>query len=55
VTYVKVAAFVINLVLVGYLLWSKRLFGIRGGRAAFERERHGDSLLEVEAAAAGSG
>jgi uncharacterized membrane protein (DUF2068 family) len=52
VTYVKVAAFVINLALVAYLVLSKRLFGVRGGRAAFERKRHGESLLEVEAAAA---
>jgi uncharacterized membrane protein (DUF2068 family) len=52
VTYVKVAAFVINLVLVAYLILGKRLFGVRGGRRAFERKRHGESLLEVEAAAA---
>jgi hypothetical protein len=36
-----------------YLLWTKRLFGIRGGKAAFEAEREGVSLLEVERAAAG--
>jgi uncharacterized membrane protein (DUF2068 family) len=52
VTYLKVGAFVINLALVVYLVWRKRLFGVRGGRAAFERERHEDSLLEVEAAGA---
>lgn len=51
VTYVKIAAFVINILLVVYLLLSKRLFGLRGGRAAFEARRHGQSLLEVEAAA----
>jgi len=38
-----------------YLLWTKRLFGIRGGRAAFERERENVSLLEVERAALGGG
>jgi uncharacterized membrane protein (DUF2068 family) len=54
ITYLKVAALVINLALVAYLVIRKRLFGVRGGRAAFERERHGDSLLEVEAAAARS-
>src|SRR4051812_43707053 len=54
VTYVKVAALVVNLVLVAYLIVSKRLFGVRGGRDAFERKRHGQSLLEVEAAAARS-
>ena len=52
VTYVKVTAFVINIALVAYLILTKRLFGVRGGRAAFERKRHGQSLLEVEAAAA---
>ena len=52
VTWLKVAALVINLGLVVYLVWRKRLFGVRGGREAFERERHEDSLLEVEAAAA---
>jgi uncharacterized membrane protein (DUF2068 family) len=30
----KIVAFIINLVVVAYLLWSKRLFGIRGGAAA---------------------
>ena len=54
VTYVKVAAFVINIALVVYLVGRKRLFGVRGGRAAFERERHEDSLLEVEKSAAGA-
>ncbi|MDQ1705974.1 MAG: hypothetical protein QOF18_2340 [Frankiaceae bacterium] len=54
VTSLKVAAFVINLGLVAYLVVRKRLFGVRGGRAAYERERHSDSLLEVEAAAARS-
>ncbi|MDQ1697163.1 MAG: hypothetical protein QOJ03_2516 [Frankiaceae bacterium] len=54
VTLLKVGALVINLALVVYLVSRKRLFGVRGGRAAFERERHEDSLLEVEAAAAGT-
>jgi hypothetical protein len=48
---VKAIAFAINLGLVAYLVWSKRLFGVRGGGEAFERERRGESLLEVEAAA----
>lgn len=52
VTWLKVVAFLINIALVVYLVWRKRLFGVRGGRAAFERERHEDSLLEVEASAA---
>src|SRR5664280_2736450 len=45
-------AYAINVAAVIYLLLAKRLFGLRGGRAAYDQERHGDSLLEVEAAAA---
>jgi uncharacterized membrane protein (DUF2068 family) len=51
VTWLRVVAFVFNLFAVVYLLWSKRLFGFRGGREAFEAERHSESLLEVERAA----
>lgn len=52
VTYLKVAALVINLALVGYLVTAKRLFGVRGGRRAHEAERASESLIEVEVAAA---
>ncbi|MBK5307177.1 MAG: DUF2127 domain-containing protein [Frankiaceae bacterium] len=51
VTWLRVAALAVNLAAVGYLVWTKRLFGSRGGHAAFEAERHSESLLEVEAAA----
>lgn len=51
VTWLRVAAFLVNLFAVAYLLWTKRLFGIRGGHRAFEAERHGESLLEVQRAA----
>jgi uncharacterized membrane protein (DUF2068 family) len=54
VTWVRVLAFVVNVFAVVYLLWTKRLFGLRGGREAFEAERHGESLLEVERAALGN-
>ncbi|MBB6628782.1 DUF2127 domain-containing protein [Nocardioides sp. KIGAM211] len=50
VTPLKVGALLLNLFAVVYLLWSKRLFGLRGGKEAFEAERHGASLLEVERA-----
>jgi len=33
------------------LLWSKRLFGIRGGGAAYHAEHSAESLLTVERAA----
>jgi uncharacterized membrane protein (DUF2068 family) len=51
ITWLKLTALIINLALVAYLVASKRLFGVRGGRAAFEAKRHGESLLEVEASA----
>lgn len=51
VTVLRVLAFVVNVAAVLYLLLTKRLFGLRGGRAAFEREREAASLLEVETAA----
>jgi uncharacterized membrane protein (DUF2068 family) len=50
VTVTKVGAFVINVLAVVYLLLAKRLFGLRGGRKAYERDLRGESLLEVEAA-----
>jgi uncharacterized membrane protein (DUF2068 family) len=52
VTWLRVAALLLNLFAVVYILWTKRLFGFRGGRSAFEAERHSESLLEVERAAA---
>jgi uncharacterized membrane protein (DUF2068 family) len=52
VTWVRVIALIINLFAVAYLLWTKRLFGFRGGHVAFEAERRNDSLLELEHAAA---
>jgi uncharacterized membrane protein (DUF2068 family) len=49
----RVAAFAINVAAVIYLLISKRLFGLRGGRKAYDAERRGEQLLDVERAAAG--
>ena len=47
-TWVRIAALAVNVASVVYLLVSKRLFGLRGGRAAYEAERHEMSLMEVE-------
>jgi len=47
-TWFRIGALVINVAAVVYLLVSKRLFGLRGGHAAYEAERHEASLLEVE-------
>jgi uncharacterized membrane protein (DUF2068 family) len=50
VTVIRVGALIINIAAVIYLLLSKRLFGLRGGKAAYEAGRHEASLLEVEQA-----
>ena len=42
VTVFKVGALVVNLAVAAYLLWAKRLFGVRGGGAADERARAAD-------------
>jgi uncharacterized membrane protein (DUF2068 family) len=51
VSWLKIATLVINVLAVLWIALSKRLFGLRGGREAFEAERHSASLLEVEEAA----
>jgi uncharacterized membrane protein (DUF2068 family) len=51
VTWLRLVAFAVNVFAVVYIVWTKRLFGLRGGRAAFEAERQSESLLEVEASA----
>ncbi|WP_041783525.1 DUF2127 domain-containing protein [Mycolicibacterium chubuense] len=51
VTFTRLGALVINVAAVAYLLISKRLFGLRGGRKAYDEERRGEQLLDVERAA----
>ncbi|SRX91977.1 hypothetical protein [Nocardia brasiliensis ATCC 700358] [Mycobacterium shimoidei] len=51
VTTVRLGAFLINVVAVIWLLWSKRLFGLNGGAAAYREEHRSESLLTVERAA----
>ena len=51
VTVLRAGALVINIAAVVWLLWSKRLFGLRGGGAAYHAEHHAESLLTVERAA----
>jgi uncharacterized membrane protein (DUF2068 family) len=51
VTPLRVLALLVNLFAVAYLLYTKRLFGLRGGYRAFEAERNSASLIEVEQAA----
>jgi uncharacterized membrane protein (DUF2068 family) len=54
ITWLKVAALVINLLLVIYLAWTRRLFGVRGGRKACEARLRTESVIEVEQAALGA-
>lgn len=51
ITMTRVVTFTINVAAVVYLLISKRLFGLRGGRKAYDRERRGEQLLDIERAA----
>jgi len=50
VTVLRVALLTINIAAVVWLLWSKRLFGLRGGAAAYHAEHSAESLLTVERA-----
>jgi uncharacterized membrane protein (DUF2068 family) len=53
VTITKIILFALNLLLVGYLVYSRRLLGARGGKEAYEARLRADSVLdEAEKAAA---
>ena len=52
ITLTRALTFAINIAAVLYLLISKRLFGLRGGREAYDAERRGEQLLDIERAAA---
>src|SRR5690348_11228737 len=51
VTWLRVGALLVNLLLVVYLVWSKRLFGVRGGKRAYDAQLHAESVIEIEQAA----
>lgn len=51
VTWLRAAAFAVNLLLVAYLVWTRRLFGVRGGGKAYEARLREESVIEVEQAA----
>ncbi|HEV2378001.1 MAG TPA: DUF2127 domain-containing protein [Streptosporangiaceae bacterium] len=53
ITWLRVAALVVNLLLVVYLVSAKRLFGARGGWKAYEARLRNESIIEVEQAALG--
>ncbi|WP_025737333.1 DUF2127 domain-containing protein [Mycobacterium genavense] len=50
-TMTRLVTFGINILAVIYLVVSKRLFGARGGRDAYDEERRDEQLLDVERAA----
>jgi uncharacterized membrane protein (DUF2068 family) len=47
ITWPRVVALAINLAAVAFIVYRKRLFGVRGGGAAYAAERHEESLLQV--------
>ncbi|MEU1293625.1 DUF2127 domain-containing protein [Streptomyces sp. NPDC005840] len=51
VSGLKIATLVLNILAVLYIALAKRLFGLRGGRRAFDEERRSASLLEVSGSA----
>lgn len=53
-TVTHVLTFAVNVAAVVYLVVAKRLFGARGGRARYLEELSSESLLEIEADAAGA-
>jgi uncharacterized membrane protein (DUF2068 family) len=53
VTVTKIILLLLNLLLVVYLIWSRRLLGVRGGKHAYENRLRADSVIdEAEKAAA---
>lgn len=51
VTALRVVLLLVNIGAVVWLLWSKRLFGLRGGAAAFHAEHNAESVIAIERAA----
>ncbi|MEP9414633.1 DUF2127 domain-containing protein [Gordonia sp. VNQ95] len=51
ITVLRIGLLAINIAAVVWLIWSKRLFGLRGGGAAYHAEHSAESLLTVERAA----
>ncbi len=52
VTATKITLFVLNLLLVFYLVYSRRLFGARGGKEAYEARLRAESTLDAAEKAA---
>jgi len=54
VTITKLVLFALNLLLVGYLVYSRRLFGARGGKHAYEARLRAVSVIDEAEHAAGA-
>jgi hypothetical protein len=48
VTWLRMGAFLINVLLVAYLIWSRHLLGVRGGKEAYEARLREAAVIEVE-------
>jgi len=55
VTALRLTAFLVNLALLLYLVLSKRLLGVRGGKAAYEARLRSESIMQAAIDAAGTG
>jgi uncharacterized membrane protein (DUF2068 family) len=55
ITATRVIFFVINLALVLYLVITRRLFGLRGGKSAYEARLRGESIMQTAISAAAAG
>src|SRR6516162_4693208 len=55
VTVLRLLAFLVNVGLVVYLILAKRLFGVRGGKKAYEAMLRSESILDAEIAALEAG
>jgi uncharacterized membrane protein (DUF2068 family) len=51
ITWLRILAFTVNILLVVYLVWTKRLIGVRGGKRAYVAQLRTESVIEVEQAA----
>ena len=54
VTALRLTAFLINVALLVYLVLSKRLLGVRGGKAAYDARLRSESIMQTAIDAAGS-
>ncbi len=54
ITITRSVVFAVNLALVLYLVITKHLFGVRGGKAAYDARLRSESVLDAAARAAAS-